>query len=306
MDVAFGHVHPIEPCLLRGAIVVEEEDIRRDGRVGGEDAAGHADDRVEVEFGQQLLLEIDFRVVGAEEETVRQDDGGAAVLFETVHDDGHEKVCRFGTCEISGKDVLDVRLFAAAVGRIHEHDGEAVVVGVIQHVLQQRVAVEDVGYVQIMKEHICDAEHVGELLLLDAVDGTTVGRLVGRRFDFFLQLFQPAGEKAARAAGEIRHLLADLRADHFRHEFGHGARRVEFAGGSRALQFFEDGFVDFAEGVALFVVAEIQFIDDVDDLPQEDTVLHVVVGVRKRALHNRLPDRRLRRDDDAWNLDDAV
>ena len=279
MLVAVGHVHAVEPCLFCGAVVVEEEDVRRDGRVGGEDAAGHADDRVEVEFLQQLLLEIDFRVVGAEEEAVRQDDGGAAVLFETIHDDGHEKVRRFGTCEIGGEDVLDVRLFAAAVGGIHEHDVEAVVVGVVQDVLQQRVAVEDVGHVQIMEEHVRDAEHVGELLLLDAMDGIAEGRLVGGRLDLFLQFLQPTGEEAACAAGEIRHLLADLRADHLRHEFGHGSRRVEFAGGSRALQFLQNRLVDFAEGVALFVVAEIQFVDDVDDLPQKDAVLHIIVSV---------------------------
>ena len=34
MLVAVGHVHAVEPCLRRGAVVVEEEDVRRDGRVG--------------------------------------------------------------------------------------------------------------------------------------------------------------------------------------------------------------------------------------------------------------------------------
>ena len=46
MFIAVRHVQPIEPCHLRGARAVEEENIRRDGRVGGEDAAGHADDGV--------------------------------------------------------------------------------------------------------------------------------------------------------------------------------------------------------------------------------------------------------------------
>ncbi len=267
MLVAVRHVETIEPRLLRGARAVEEENVRRDGRVGGEDAAGHADDRMEVELRQQLTLEVDLRVVRPEEEAVRQDDGGAAVPFQAVHDDGHEEVGGFGACEIGGKMVLHVGLFAAAVGGIHEDHVEAVVVGIVQNVFQQGVVVEDVGLVQIMEEHVRDAEHVGELLLLDAVDGSAEGGAVRRGFDFRFELLQPAGEEAARAAGEIGHLVADLRADHLRHELRDGARRVEFAGGSRALQFLQDGLVDFAEGVAFRIVAEIQFVDDVDDLP---------------------------------------
>ncbi len=126
---------------------------------------------------------------------------------------------------------------------------------------------EDVRLVQIMEEHVRDAEHVGELLLLDTVDGSAEGGAVRRGFDFRFELLQPAGEEAARAAGEIGHFVADLRMDHLRHEFRDGSRRVEFAGGSRALQFLQDGLVDFAEGVAFRIVAEIQFVDDVDDLP---------------------------------------
>ena len=136
MLVAVRHVQPIEPRLLRGARAVEEKDVRRDGRVGGEDASGHADDRVEVELRQQLTLEVDLRVVRPEEEAVRQDDGGAAVPFQAVHDDGHEEVGGFGACKIGGKMVLHIGLFAAAVGGIHEDDVETVVVGIVQDVFQ--------------------------------------------------------------------------------------------------------------------------------------------------------------------------
>ena len=86
--VALGHVQPIEPGLLRGAGAVKEQDVRGDGGIGGEDAAGHTDDGMEVKLRQQLFLDVDLGVVSAEEEAVGQDHRGAAVFFQSVHDDG--------------------------------------------------------------------------------------------------------------------------------------------------------------------------------------------------------------------------
>ena len=136
MLVAVRHVETIEPRLLRGARAVEEKNVRRDGRVGGEDASGHADDRMEVELRQQLTLEVDLRVVRPEEEAVRQDDGGAAVPLQAVHDDGHEQVGGFAGSQVRREVALHVGLLAAAVGGIHEDDVEAVVVGIVQDVFQ--------------------------------------------------------------------------------------------------------------------------------------------------------------------------
>ena len=146
--------------------------------------------------------------------------------------------------------------------------------------------------VQVVQEHVRDAEHVGELLLLDAVDGVAVGLAVFRRLDLALQFLKPARDEAAGAAGEVRHLLADLGLDHLRHEVGDGAGRVELAGGARALQFLQDGLVDFPEGVAFLVVGKVEAVDHVHDLAEEDAVLHVVVGVREGRLHDGLADGR--------------
>ena len=119
--------------------------------------------------------------------------------------------------------------------------------------------------------------------------------------DLLLQLAKLAGDEAARAAGKVRHLFANPRLNHPRHEVGHGAGRVELARGTGALQLLENALVDFVEGVALLVVGQIQLVDDVDDLPQQHAVLHVLVGVREHRLHDGLFDGRLRRHPDALN-----
>ena len=292
VEVALGHVEAVEPGLGSWAGAVEEEDVGGDGGVGGEDAGGKADDGVEVEFGEEFLLDVDLGVVGAEEKAVGEDDGGAAAGLEAVHDDGHEEVGGLGAGEVGGEMALDVGLFAAAVGRIHEDDVEAVVVGVVEDVSKEGVGVEDLGDVEVVEEHVGDAEHVGELLLLDAVDGGAVFLAVLRRLDLRFELLEPARDEAAGAAGEVGHRLADLRGDHLRHEIGDGAGRVELACGARALKLLEDRLVDFAEGVALLVVGEVEVVDHVHDLAEEDAVLHVVVGVGEGGLHDGLADGR--------------
>ncbi|MPN49410.1 hypothetical protein SDC9_197031 [bioreactor metagenome] len=47
--------------------------------------------------------------------------------------------------------------------------------------------------------------------------------------------------------------------------------------------------------MALLIVAQIQFIYDVDDLSKQNTVFHIVVSVLKSGLDDRLSDGRFRR-----------
>ena len=195
--VALRHVEAVEPGLLGGLGAVEEEDVRRDRGVGREDAPGHADHGVQVEFRKQLLLDAHLGVVRAEEKAVGQDHRRAAVLFQAVHDDGHEEVGRLGACEVGGKMALHVRLLATAVGGIHEDDVELVALGVVQDVVQEGVGVEHLRHVQVVQEHVRDAEHVGELLLLDAVDGVAVGLAV---FSSFSQLVMKPPVPQAKSA----------------------------------------------------------------------------------------------------------
>ena len=138
MLVAFGHVQPIEPGLLRGAGAVKEQDIRGDGGVGGEDTAGHTDNGMEVKLRQQLFLDVDLGVVGAEEEAVGQDHRRAAIFFQPVHDDGHEEVGGLGAGQIRREVILDLCLLAAAVRGIHQDHVKLIVRGVVPHVPQRQ------------------------------------------------------------------------------------------------------------------------------------------------------------------------
>lgn len=201
--VALGHVEAVEPGLLGRVGAVEEEDVRRDARIGREDAAGQPYDGVQVALGHELLLDVDFRVVGTEEEAVGQDDGGAATLLESIEDDAHEEVGRLTICEVVGEVAHDVFLLAAAVWRIHEDLVELVFLRVVEDVVEQAVAVVDVGVVDAVQQQVRDGEHVGELLLLDAVDGVVPEGAVVGRHDLLLELAQPADEETAGAAGEV-------------------------------------------------------------------------------------------------------
>ena len=71
------------------------------------------------------------------------DDGGAPVLFESVHDNRHEEVCGFGGCEVVGEVAFDVGFFVPAVGRIHEYDVELVFGCVVENVVSEGVPVKD-------------------------------------------------------------------------------------------------------------------------------------------------------------------
>ena len=102
MLVAFRHVEAVEPrgvgaeAFFRPlcALVVEEEDIRCDRGVGRKDAARQADHGVEIELPEQFLFNGQLCIVGAEEESVGENDGGTAVFGKTVHDEHHEEVGR--------------------------------------------------------------------------------------------------------------------------------------------------------------------------------------------------------------------
>ena len=119
MLVPFGHIQPIEPGRLGGAGVVKEKDIGGDRGIGRKDAARHPNDGVKVELAEQLLFDIQFGVVSAEQKAVRQDHRRPSAGLEPVHDNRHEQVSGFAAGQIGRKVVFHVRFLAAAVGRIH-------------------------------------------------------------------------------------------------------------------------------------------------------------------------------------------
>ena len=161
MLVAFRHVQPVEPRLLRRTGAVEEQDVGGNGGVRRKDTARHADDRVQVELAEQLLFDVHLRIVRAEQEAVGQDDRRAPAGSQPVHDDGHEQIRRLAAGEVIREMVLHILLLAAAVGRVHQDHVKLILLRVVQHVVQQGVVVEHLRHVEIVQQQIGDAEHVG-------------------------------------------------------------------------------------------------------------------------------------------------
>ena len=74
------------------------------------------------------------------------------------------------------------------------------------------------GYIQVVQQQVCDAQHIGKLLLFNTVNRPAVFFGILRGFDLRFQPLKPARNKAAGAASEIRHTLADPGADHLCHK----------------------------------------------------------------------------------------
>ena len=150
--------------------VVEEEDVGGDGSIGSEHTARHPDYGVKIEILKQLFLQIDLCVVQAEQESVWENNRYPSVFPEPVHDYRHEQVCGLAACKIIREVILHIVLLAATIRRVHQDDIELVIFCVIEKVSQQRVVMEYLRGVYVMKKHVCDAEHVRELLLFNTVD----------------------------------------------------------------------------------------------------------------------------------------
>ena len=88
-----------------------------------------------------------------------------------------------------------------------------------------------------------------------------------------------AGQETAGTAGRIKYHLVQLWIEPINDELSNGAGSVELARVSRALQVFQNLFINRTERVAIVAVVEIDLVYLVDHLPQQGTGFHVVVGV---------------------------
>ena len=146
----------------------------------------------------------------------------------------------------------------------------------------------DARAVDVVQYQVGDGQEVRQRFFFDAVEAGVEGSAVVDGFDLRLQVVEGGDEKAAGAAGEIRHAFTEDGRNHLHHEVGNGARGVKLAGVARALQAFQDGFVDFAKGVALFAAVKVDGVDFVDDFAQLDAVFHEVFGICKDVAHDAL------------------
>lgn len=282
-----GDAMLVEPDVLGRFAFFEEEEVGADAGVGFEDAVGEADDGVQVALSQKVLFQPRFDPF-AEEGTVGEDDGGAAVGLEEADDEGQEEVGRFAGAEVGGEVGLDAVLFAAAEGRVGDDDIDAVGSRVADVGAGEGVVVADeAGVFDAVEQHIGDAEHVRELLFLDGSQGGLHPLLVGDFFDVAVaHMAEGASEEAAGAAGGVEEQLTGLRIDAVHHEGRDGTGGVVFARVAGALQVVEDLLVDVAKVLPLGQVVEIDLVDLVDDLPHELAGLHVVVGIFKDATND--------------------
>ena len=187
--------------------------------------------------------------------------------------------------EMCGKLILDAVLFAAAEGRIGQHDVNPLVFAPADVGPGQRVVVAHEAWVlDAMQQHVRDAKHVRKLFFLDGSQSRLHLRFIFRPLHIALaHVADGTGEKAAGTACGIEEDFAGLGIDPVRHEGGDGARCVIFAGIARRLQVVEHLLVDVAEMLALAQIVEVDAVDLVDHLPHQLTGFHVVVGVFKHV-----------------------
>ena len=147
------------------------------------------------------------------------------------------------------------------------------------------------GDIQPVQQQISNAQHIGKLLFFDTVDGVAVLIRICGALDALLQLIEPADDKTTGAAGKVGHGLANLGFDDLGHKVGDSTGRIELTSRTGALQLFQNGLVNLTEGMALLIVTEIQLVNDIEHLPQQHAILHVLIGIGKGGLHNGFADR---------------
>jgi hypothetical protein len=169
---------------------------------------------VQVALGEQFLLDAGFDAF-AKERAVGQHNRAASAVFDQVHDEDEEQVGGFAGADGGGEILLDAILLHAAERRVGDDDIHAVFRAVIAERSGEGVVVADLaGHFDAVQEHVGGAEQMRQGLLLHAVDGGLQDFLVSRRFHALLaDVFDGAGEEAARATRGIEDALAELGID---------------------------------------------------------------------------------------------
>ena len=121
---AFRERHFVEPDISRRSRAVEEQEVRLDRRIGGEDPAGQSNDRVKIEILGQFVLDPGTNPV-AEECAVGHDNGGSARLGQSPqlpHDQLEEEQRGFRRLLVAGEASEDAAFFLAAEGWVCQDD----------------------------------------------------------------------------------------------------------------------------------------------------------------------------------------
>jgi len=120
---------------------------------------------VEVALLHQMLLQPCLDAL-AEQRAIGKHHGGASVSFQQAHDEGKEQVGRFLGAE-RWEIVLDAVFFASAERGIGEDDIHTLLLAPGNQRSRQCVVVAyETRILDAVQQHVGNAEHVGELLLL--------------------------------------------------------------------------------------------------------------------------------------------
>ena len=184
---------------------------------------------IELEEHEKRKQEAEKELFGTEQKAIWHNDGCSPTLGESVHNQYHKEIGCFARCEVGGEVLLDVGLLIASVGRIHQDDIVLILVRIIEYILDEGVIVHDGWGIDIVQEHIGDAENVGELLLLYPKDRLSVeGSILGRGH-LLIEGFEPTGEESTSTTGEVGHPFAHLGLNHLGHKVGESAWGIKLS-----------------------------------------------------------------------------
>ena len=269
----------VVPDLFCRLAFLEEEQVRLDAGIGGENAVREPDDGVEVALGQEFLLDPALDAL-AKERAVGEDDCCPAAVLEEVHDQDEEEIGGLAGLVGCGEVRLDPVLLHAAERRIR-HDHVHPVPGrvVLQRAGEGVVPADLDRDIDAVEHHVRDAEQVRHLFLLNAVDRTLEELFVLGGLHGFADILDGTCQEPAGTAGRVEDRLAELRVHLVHHELGHCPGGIKFPGIARALEIFQDFLVDLPEQVPVLGLVEIDLVDLVCHLTDQGPVLHVVVRV---------------------------
>ncbi len=186
--------------------------------VGREDAVRQADDGVQVELLEQLLLDAARRRrrrracrSGTTTAAPAGRAGGRGLPAQLAHDELEEEQRGLGGLLVLGEVALDAALLLAAEGRVGEDDVHAVLVADLGELRGEGVAGIDLRRLEAVQQQVHLAEQVGQRLGLAAEE--RCGPAAPARSATVLHLLAQVGEgldeEAAGAAGRVEHGLAE-------------------------------------------------------------------------------------------------
>ena len=200
-----------------GPEAIEEKQVRGDRRVGGKDAVGQANNGVQVEFGQEFMLDPGTNAI-AKQRAVGNDHPGPATLLRSFarppqlpHDELQEQQGRFRSLLVGGEIGANPGLFLTAKGRIGQDHVHPVPLADLRQFPGQAVAVSDLRRSQPVQQQIHLGQHVGQRLGLTAEDALLLQDL--QILDRLALLFQVAvrfDQETRRAAGRVENRLRQV------------------------------------------------------------------------------------------------